>query len=166
MKKMIFAFAFLLITTTAVPAQSRQVENLRGLKGVRLVIMFGRADAMDELQRPGVLKLLEADAKAKFQKARIPLLQFANEIEEAGSPHLIVTITLDKPNGFVYPLVTEVKLLQRVRLARDPSIESDIPTWQMSGVGAPEFTVQMIRTQISGEIDQFIKDYTTANPKQ
>jgi hypothetical protein len=158
--------AFLSMTSTAVLAQSREAANLRGLRGVRLVIMFGRADAIDESQRPGVLKLLEADAKAKFQKAGIPLLQFANEIEEAGSPQLIITITLDKPNGFVYPLVTDVKLLQRVRLTRDPSIESDLPTWQTYGVGAPAFTVQMIRTQVSGEIDQFIKDYTAANPKQ
>lgn len=150
--------------STAALAQSRERENLRGLKGVRLVIMF--SDRVDESQRSGVVKLLELDAKAKFQKADIPLLQFANEIEEAGFPQLIVTIKLNKPNGFVYPLVTEVKLLQRVRLARDPSIESDIPTWQMTGVGAPEFTVDMIRTQISGEIDQFIRDYTTANPKQ
>ncbi|HEY0324077.1 MAG TPA: hypothetical protein VGC66_24230 [Pyrinomonadaceae bacterium] len=165
MKTTVLSLALLLMASTAAIAQSRQSENLCGLKGVRLVIMFGRADAMDKAQQPAVLKLLEADAKAKFQKAGIPLLQFANEIEEAGSPQLIVTITLDKPNGFVYPLVTDMKLLQRVRLARDPSIEADVTTWQTYGVGAPEFTVEMIRSQIGDELDRFIKDYMAANPK-
>jgi hypothetical protein len=165
MKKTVLGLALLLIALTPALAQSRRAENLRGLKGVRLVIMFGRADAMEEGQRPAVLKLLEGDAKAKFKKAGIPLLQFANEIEEAGSPQLIVTITLDKPNGNVYPLVTDMRLLQKVRLVRDPSIEADVPTWQTHGVGAPGFTVQMIRTQIASEIDQFLEDYTAANPK-
>jgi hypothetical protein len=165
MKTTIFGLALLLITSTSVLAQSRRAENLRGLKGVRLVIMFGRADAMDEAQRPAVLKLLEEDARLKFQKAGIPLLKFANEIEDAGSPQLIVSITLDKPNGNVYPLVTDMRLLQRVRLVRDPSIEADVPTWQTYGVGAPQFTVQMIRTQIASEIDQFLDDYFAANPR-
>ena len=165
MKKTILGLVILFFVSNPASAQSRRAENLRGLKGVRLVIMFGRADAMDEAQRPAVLKLLEEDAKAKFTKAGIPLLQFGNEIEEAGSPQLIVTITLDKPNGNVYPLVTDMRLLQRVRFVRDPSIEADVPTWQTYGVGAPQFTVQMIRSQIASEIDQFLDDYVAANPK-
>jgi hypothetical protein len=165
MKTTILGLALLLLSSTTVMAQFRHSENLRGLKGVRLVIMFGRSAAMDKAQQPGVIQLLETDAKAKLQKAGISLLQSANEIEEAGSPQLIVTITLDKPNGFVYPLVTDMKLLQRVRLARDPSIEPDVITWQTHGVGAPEFTVEMIRNQIASELDQFIQDYMEANPK-
>ena len=94
------------------------------------MVMFARAEAIDEAERPAILKLVEADATAKFQKAGIPLLRYANEVEDAGSPLLLVYITCDKPNGFVYPLVTNIKLLQRVRLTRDPSIEADLETWQ------------------------------------
>jgi hypothetical protein len=93
------------------------------------------------------------------------LLRFANEVEGAGSPQLIVYITLDKPNGFVYPLVTNVKLLQRVSLARDPSIQADLTTWERSGIGGPNVTVEMIRGQVGTEIDQFIKDYSAVNSR-
>ncbi|MGH9880588.1 MAG: hypothetical protein ACRD6N_04065, partial [Pyrinomonadaceae bacterium] len=119
MKRVILLIAFLSVSSSAVVGQSGhagQEENLRGLKGLRLVVMFARADAMAEAERPAILKLVEAEATAKFEKAGIPLLRFANEVEDAGFPQLIVYITLDKPNGFVYPLATNVKLLQRVRL--------------------------------------------------
>jgi hypothetical protein len=111
------------------------------------------------------LQLVEADATAKFQKAGIPLLRFTQEVEEAGSPHLLVSITSDKPNGFVYPLVTNVKLHQRVRLAREPSIEADLATWETYGIGGPDLTVAMIRSQVATEIDQFIRDYNAVNSR-
>ena len=63
----------------------------------------------------------------------------------------------------MYPLVTNVRLLQRVRLARDSSIEADLATWEQSGIGGPKLTVEMIRSQVATEIDQFIKDYMAAN---
>ena len=166
MKRTVLMIAFLLVCTPAIIGQAGsagQENNLRGLKGVRLVVMFGRADAIDEAERPAILKLVEADAIARFEKAGIPLLRYANELEEAGFPQLLVYITADKPNGFVYPLVTKVRLLQRVRLVRDPSIEADLATWERSGIGAPKLTVEMIRSQVGTEIDQFIKDYVAAN---
>ena len=166
MKRIVVALAFLLATSTAASAQfAPSTENLRGLKGVRLIVMFGRADGLDEALRPEVLKMLEADTTAKLQKAGIPIFEFADEIEKAGSPRLIVLVTLDKLNGFVHPLVTEVKLLQRVRLARDPSIETDAVTWSLEGVGGPKLEIPMIRRQIATEIDRFIQDYLSVNPK-
>jgi hypothetical protein len=166
MKRAILSFTFLALASGVAVAQAGhagQENNLRGLKGVRLVFNFGRADAVEEGDRPGILKLVESDATAKFQKAGIPLFRYANEIEAAGFPQLIVYITCDKPNGFVYPLVTDMVLLQRVRLARDPSIESDLATWKTFGVGGPNLTVEMIRSQVASEIDQFIKDYKEVN---
>jgi hypothetical protein len=139
--------------------------SLRGLKGVRLTVMFGRSDAMDAAQRPAVLKVLQDDAKAQIQKAGIHLLESATEIENAGSPHLMMIITMDKPNGFAYPLVTELKLFQRANLGRDPSIEISVVTWTTFGVGAPEVNLEMLRSQVSTEVDQFIKDYLAENPK-
>ena len=166
MKRTMAILALLLFVSSVALGQaghSRQENNLRGLKGVRLVVMFARADAVDEADRPAILKLVEADANAKFQKAGITLLRYADELENAGSPQLIVYITCDKPNGFVYPLITKVTLLQHVRLARDPSIEANLATWEQSGIGGPKLTVEMIRGQVAGEIDQFIKDYLTVN---
>jgi hypothetical protein len=166
MKRIIPALAFLLVSSTAVFSQAGhdgQEKNLRGLKGVRLVVMFARADAIQESERPAILKLVEADATAKFEKAQISLFRFAEEVEDAGFPQLMVYVTADKPNGFVYPVVTSVKLLQRTRLARDSSIEDDLATWETWGIGSPKLTVELIRSLVATGIDQFIKDYTAVN---
>lgn len=167
MKRTIVALTFLLATSGVVSAQFTPTkENLRGLTGVSLTVMFARADALDQAQRPEVLKMLEADAVAKLQKAGIPVLRFAGEIQKAGGPRLILLVTLDKPNGFVHPIVTEVKLFQRVRLARDPSIEIDAVTWSLGGVGGPKLDVAVIRDLMSREVDRFIEDYLLMNPRQ
>jgi hypothetical protein len=167
MKTILSAAALVFVTSSAAWAQfAPSTENLRGLKGVRLIIMFGRADALDEAQRPELLRMLEADTTAKLQKARIALLRFNDEIERAGSPKLIVMVTLDVRNGFVYPVVTEVKLMQRVRLSRDPSIQTDAVTWHLDGVGGPKLEIPMIRRQVASEIDRFIQDYLSVNANQ
>jgi hypothetical protein len=141
-------------------------ENLRGLTGVRLIVMFHRADGLDEAQRPEVLKMLEADTTAKLEEAGIPLFGLADKrTQQAGAPKLIVLVTLDKPNGFVHPVVIEVKLLQRVRLVRDPSIEYDAVTWSLGGVGQP-LEISRIRRLVAGDLDRFIEDYRSVNPKQ
>ncbi len=166
MKRTVLLLAFMLAGTTAVLGQAGyagQEKNLRGLKGIRLEVMFARGDAIDEIERPAIVKLVEGDATAKLEKAHIPLFHFVSEVEDAGFPRLVVYITADKPNGFVYPLVTKVWLLQRVRLARDPSIEANLATWEQSGIGAPTLSVEMIRSQVASEIDQFIKDYVAVN---
>jgi hypothetical protein len=168
MKHVVLLIAFLSVGSIPILGQAGhagQEKNLRGLKGLRLVVMFARTDTIDETEQAAILKLVEADATAKLENAGIPLLRFANEIEDAGSPQLIVYITLAKPNGFEYPLSTKVKLLQRVRLARDPSIQADLATWEQFGVGGPNVTVEMIRGQVATEIDQFIRDYSASNSK-
>src|SRR6266540_6901925 len=127
-----------------------------------------RAEAFDEVKRPGVLRMLEDDTKAKLQEAGIPFSRsrfaddrLAYEIGKAGNPRLIVLAKLDKPNGFE----TEVKLLQSVRLTRDPSIEFDAVTWSLAG-GGNMHEIPIVRSQIAGLIDRFIEDYLSVNPKQ
>jgi hypothetical protein len=73
---------------------------------------------------------------------------------------------LDKPNGFVHPIVTEVKLLQRARLVRDPSIEYDAVTWSREGVGGPNLEISRIQRLVANHLDRFIEDYRSVNPKQ
>jgi len=167
MKRIILALTFLLATSSVASAQfAPSTENLRGLIGVRLMVMFGgatRAEALDEVERPGVLKMLEADTKAKLEKAGIPFSRsrFADEIGKAGDPRLIVTVTFDQLNGFE----TEVKLMQSVHLARDPSIVTYAVTWSLGG-GGNKAEIATIRRQIASLIDRFIKDYLSVNPKQ
>jgi hypothetical protein len=168
MKRTLLIVVFSLASATFALGQAGhggQENNLRGLKGIRLVVMFGRAGAIEKDEGAAILKTVEADATAKLQTAGIPLFRYADEMEAAGQPLLDVRLTLDKPNGHVYPLVTNVTLYQRVRLTRDSSIEADLATWSQSGIGAPVVTLEMIRQQVGGEIDQFIKDYRAVNPK-
>jgi hypothetical protein len=166
MKRIILALTFLLATSSAASAQfAPGTENLRGLRGVRVIVMFDRptrAEALDEVQRPGVLKMLEDDTKAKLEKVGIPFSRsrFADNIGKDYA-RLIVLAKLDKPNGFE----TEVKLLQRVRLTRDPSIEFDAVTWSLGGVGN-KLEMPIVRSQIAGLIDRFIENYLSVNPKQ
>ena len=173
MKKIVLALACLLIAASHVSAQSESqamnVDSLAGLKGISLTVMFGRADALDEAKRPAVLKLLQSDARERFKKAGIPLLEYAQEIEnEPGSPRFMVIIILDKPNGHVYPVVVESKLVQDVRLSRDPSIQASVTTWTSYSIGGGyEITdTESLRRQIGGDVDHFIQAYRSVNPNR
>jgi hypothetical protein len=162
---------------TAITQNLRREENLRGLTGVRLIVMFHgatraeaigetRAEGLEELQRPEVLKMLEDDTAAKLEKAGIPFARglFADKITKDYA-RLIVRVRLSVPNGFVSPLEPEVQLLQRVRLLRDPSIEFEAVSWSLEGVGN-KLEIPMMRSLISTIIDSFIRDYLSVNPKQ
>jgi len=170
MRAIIGALACVFLTITYAQAQSKaqskDPESLRGLKGVRLTISFGRADGLDAERRPAVLKALQDDAEAKFIEAGIPLLKFAQEIENApGSPHFRTIVTLDRPNGYVFPVVTESRLFQKARLSRDPSVELFVSTWESHSVGAYDVKdLDMLRMQVGREVDGFIKAYLIANP--
>ena len=57
MKRAILLIAFLSVSSTAVVGQwgqAGQEKNLRGLKGLRLVVMFHEADAINEAERPAI----------------------------------------------------------------------------------------------------------------
>jgi hypothetical protein len=128
--------------------------------------MFARADGLpDEAQRAELLKTLEADTKTQLQEAGIPFSK-SKYADDLGKARLVILVTLDQLNGFVHPIVTEVQLVQRVHLARDPSIELDAVTWSRDGVGGPKLEIPMIRDQIGRLIDRFIRDYRSVNPTQ
>ena len=177
MRKLCFVLAFLLLTSAYAVAQSegrrkditagtaKQLESLRGLKGISLTVdLFDRDRGMEAAERLGVLKVLQDEAEALIQKAGIRLLK-STEIENAGSHNLRMLITVSKPNGFGYPLVSELKLFQQANLVRDPSIEMSLVTWETHGVGTPEVNLAMLRSQLSSEVGRFIEDYLAANPQ-
>jgi len=171
MLKKSLAVLYLLIAPALLQAQisaeSHYPESLRGLNGVRLVVRFGRADAMEIGQRPAVLKLLQSDAENKLTKAGIPILKTVEDLNNApGSPELFVTVTLDKPNGYVFPVVSETRLLQKVRLSHLPSMELLVSTWVTNSIGNYPITdFDSMRLQVGNEVDRFIKAYLTANLK-
>jgi hypothetical protein len=178
MKRIILALTLLLATSSAASAQfTPSKENLRGLTGVTLMVMFHgatnaeaygetRRQSLEEVQRPEVLKMLEDDMKAKLEKAGIPFPRslYADNITK-DYPRLIVVVRFNVPNGNVYPLEPEMKLVQKVRLVRDPSIEFEAVSWSLRGTGN-KLEIPMMRRLIAELIDSFIQDYLAQNPKQ
>jgi len=182
MKRIVLALVFLALSASATLGQAQagtggQQGNLRGLTGVRLIVMFHgatrveaigntRAEGLEELQRPEVLKMLEDDMTAKLEKAAIPFARglFADNITKDYA-RLIVRVRLNVPNGFVQPIEPDVQLLQRVRLLRDPSIEFEAVSWSLRGTGN-KLEIPMMRSLIATIIDSFIRDYLSVNPNQ
>jgi hypothetical protein len=133
-----------------------------------MVMLGGYPHRLDEAQRPELLKMVEADATAKLQEAGIPVFRLADnrDNEKAGDPRLVISVPMDEPNSSM-SLQTEVKLCQKVRLSRDPSIETDAVTWSREGsVSGPRLRDSRVRQQIAGLIDRFIQDYQSVNPRQ
>src|SRR5258708_17048061 len=107
MKRIVLALTFLLATSSVASAQfAASTENLRGLTGVRLVVMFHgptREEAFDEIKRPGVLKMLEDDTAAKLEKAGIPFARgLLADNTTKDYARLIVRVRFNVPNGFVH----------------------------------------------------------------
>jgi hypothetical protein len=110
--------------------------------------------------------MLEADATTKLQNAGIKVFRFGNEGNyQAGAPRLIIVATLDQLNGFNHPIETEVKLVETVRLVRDPSLEYDAVTWSTGGSAAPKLEIPIIQRLVANHVDRFIEHYLAVNPK-
>ena len=99
--------------------------------------------------------MLEDDTAAKLEKAGVPFARglFADKTTKDYA-RLIVKVRFNVPNGFVYPLEPEVKLLQGVRLSRDPSIEFQAVSWSLGGVGNKD-EMPMMRSLIADLSDRF-----------
>jgi hypothetical protein len=166
MKKTILLLICLLIGSASIQAQSSEIESLKGLKGVRLIVQLGRAEAMEAEQRPVVLAMLQKDVEAKLTQAGIPLLKSPDVDNEPGSPTFHVWVTFDKPNGYTYPVRAASKLIQKVRLSRNSLIELSLPTWEEWGVGVYDIKdLNMLLSNVGQIVDRFIKEYLISNPK-
>jgi hypothetical protein len=165
--KKILLMATLLLATSSVFAQfAPSTDNLRGLEGVGLIVMLnGYPYRLDDAQRPEILKLVEADATEKLQKAGITLFSKFNTESSmrSGSPKLVIRVTTNRDG--MTPLETEVELIQKVRLSRDPTIETYAVTWSRGGIGGPKVRDSMIREQVAIGIGDFIRDYLSVNPQ-
>ena len=166
MKRIVLALTFLLATSSAAFAQfTPSTENLRGVTGVRLMVMLGHyPHRMDEAQKPEILKLVEADAAAKLEEAGIPFYTLPSNPMRNANAILVITVTMNEGKELM-DNETEVKLLQSVRLSRDPSIQFEASTWSREGIVHVPKPRDAIQRQVAGEIDQFIRDYFSVNPK-
>ena len=151
------------------PGTAGQEGNLRGVTGVRLRVMLGHPPRQREAQKPEILKLVGADAAAKLERAGIPFYTSPSDPRRNFSyAVLVITVTITETEAAGRKrLENEVKLLQSVRLSRDPSIEFEAVTWVTEGgvTGPAQFVMSGTRDQVGDLIDGFIKDYFSVNPK-
>lgn len=172
MNKIIYSLAFALLVIGRAQGQMVlppiDLEGLHGLSAVYVRVNFARDEVLGRDKRNALQKLLQDDVEARFTKAGVPLIRFAQEIDNTpGSPRFQIEIVLDKPNGHVYTVVTQSNLFQKARLSRDSSIELTVSTWGTYTVGNYDIREgNMLKAQVGAEADQFIKDYLKQNPKR
>ena len=158
----VMGLAHLLFTLPAHPTElEMQRETLRGLTGlyVYVDILGNTKDLFD-------IDAIRVDAELKLRMAGIKVLS-TKEIKPPGTPYLLVRLiirrTPDLPS-FYYS--ANVWLVQSVYLERNPSIHLSGLTWVVSRLGyVGEEHLSMIRDRIKDQIDIFINDYLSVNPK-
>ena len=106
----------------------------------------------------------DIEDKLKSTGITVPFALIGND-----EPYLNVVITVhyDKAKDFVY-FALHISVLQPVVLAKTPDLSCYGRTWFISSAGGTikKEAVQAIRDEIKKNIDAFIKDYLTANPKK
>src|SRR5262249_5992094 len=98
MERAIVVLAFLLVSSSATLAQfAPSTENLRGLTGVRLMVMLGHyPHRMEEAEKPEILKLVGAEAAAKLERAGIPFYTSPSDPRrKPGYAILVITVTMN-----------------------------------------------------------------------
>jgi hypothetical protein len=166
MTKFILTTTVLLVgLTVSVSAQNRSAaENLRGLRNIGLAVEYAQADGLEAAKQPAILQRLQDRARTRLKAAEVPLLETTGD-DIAGRPRLVFVVTANKQVETAPAILVEGKLYERVRLSRDPAKETDLATWVMTGIGGPRVTEQMLFAVFDGQVDQFIKYYSEANPK-
>jgi hypothetical protein len=175
MKKLLVLF--LLISSCAYAQQSENsIRSLRGLKGVWVLVEFLATD----IEAVGLSKdNIQTDVELKLRLAGIKVLTKEEWLIEPGSPRLYIRVGYIRVGSTMVPLPIqkddtlyaysiEVELHQNVFLERDPKIYKDgATTWGNGSVGVVgEEKILSIRDHIKDNVDEFINDYLSVNPKK
>jgi len=166
MRQYILAITVLLLgLTTHASAQSRgSDEALVGLREFSLFVKYGETEGLSEMLRPNILEILHARARILLSDADIPILESTDEAKLMGRPRLVFTVILHKEAPVIPAVLVDSKLVERVRLSRDPAKEIDLATWGSSGVGLPTVTQSMVIRVFDAQVSNFVKYYREANP--
>ena len=133
-------------------------ESLRDLDGVRVAVEEASGIPAGELKTA---------VESQLRQAGIHVLN-AGEFP-VGDPYLSVRATASKENGGVIAYNVELSFVQVVFLRRNPAVTFNHgQTWKASVqvALAPAARIgESIRRELSRQVDQFIKDYLSVNPK-
>ncbi len=164
--KMIFVSLMVVILSSMAYAQSSKndIECLRGLKGVYVLV----ENLLSDIEADGLHKAdIQTDVEWKLRLAGIKVLAKEEQLEEPGSPYLYINVNSKKLDVGLYAFSISIRLKQKVFLARNlkPNVYF-ATTWNMDLVGTVgEQKVDNIRNFVKDNVDDFINDYLSVNPK-
>ena len=152
------------VSVTFAQTKKQEIESLRGLQGVRVVV----ENIHPEAERDGLTRSqLQVVVELELRKAGIKVLTEEEQSSTPGSPFLYVNVTaVRRKASVIYGYSISVELCQVVVLYRDQSIMITTTTWWsgvVGTVGAPK--LQDISDSVKEKVDVFINDYLTVNPK-
>jgi len=161
--RMLSIVSIILALVSPLPAASIQNpvnrESLRGIRNLRVFV----ADIDAEIEQAGLTKSqLQIDVELMLRKAGIPVITSS----EGNDPYLYVDLNVHNAKDTLYFYSLNVSLEQMVKPKRNPSLELYAPTWQSSETGAGgRNKPNSIRDSVDDQVDKFINDYLTVNPK-
>jgi len=140
------------------------VESLRGLRGIRVLVM----NPYDEAVNDGLTEAkLRSEIESRLRRGGIRLLS-PHESQQASS-YLFVkarTAKIHEEDSYVWNI--EVSVKQNARLDRDPNVcVQSARTWSRGGFGSSP-TSDMSRTIVRAVgiyAESFIQDYQSVNPR-
>jgi hypothetical protein len=143
---------------------TRDRQSLRDLDGVRVSVdELAPALVARGVSREGLRKAVES----QLRRTGITVLN-AGEFP-VGDPYLDVRITASKESGGLLAYAIEVSFVQIVFLRRNPAATFNrAQTWKASAAVELVHPVRLsasIEENLSGQIDQFVQAYLSANPK-
>jgi len=160
-------FLLMMVCVSDVYTQSieDEIESLRGLKGVWIVI----ENLEPDIEKDGLKRdQIQTDIKLKLWLAGIKVLTKEEWVNEPGRPYLYVRIgSLKDESELFYAYCTELSLCQDVYLDRNTKINIIAETWSTLVVGlvGKDRVVDFIRDNTKDLVDEFISDYLSVNPK-
>ncbi len=139
-------------------------ESLAGLSGVFVDVTGVMPPGQSDVTRAG----LKTDIELQLRRADIRVVNRVEAMSTPGIPHLVLKVTTHKDvAGYIYAFGIELNLVQAVVLLRDSKLVGRGTTWSTGAVGlVGAQSLLRILPSVWDRMDQFVKDYRTANPKQ
>jgi len=159
---MVMALTCLDLRTTQA-ASPEELDSLRGLPGVRVVIEDIDLDAQED----GLSKEMIRSAVERILGASdIRVLTRTESFKTPPEPHLYVRVTIMANNNSGYALSGVVELHQRVTLFHRPQRKMSTETWSVRSIGTVGRTQirSVLSKMIEPQVKEFANDFLAANP--
>ncbi len=160
---MVMALTCLDLRTTQA-ASPEELDSLRGLPGVRVVIEDIDLDAQaDGLSQEAIRTAVELI----LHSSDIRVLTQSESFKTPPEPHLYVRVAILADNNSGYALSALVELHQRASLLHRPQRKMSTATWSIRSIGivGRNQIRSVIAKMIEPQVKEFANDFLAANPR-